>query len=279
MTNINTYFGVSSTTSTQSNRTTNTENNLFSTELLLSLIANDVVEETPTTSYYSLENSGDSIVSFTEGDTPKFSLNSNGKFTTTIDWSCYEKSLSDAQIDTLSRQYGGELTLEEYAEAMKAIARLESAKIEEDEILDEMSERIVYGEADLDTPEVVTMQSKYSAEFMDNLSFFDIDKNTEFYNSDANIFDEFKLSLENKNYDYVNFFSLLGEKGSDDKFKLALEGDELTTQIGENAKDVSFEENSPLNLNKYGGFSHLTPLIVQDIKSDIENMKNNKEVS
>lgn len=279
MTNINANFSTSYTTTSQNSRNTNDESNLFSTELLLALIETQQKQEETTTensSYYSLENSGsgDMLTSFTEMTlTEMYGLSSSGvsnskTFTTVIDWSCYEKTLSDSQIAGLSRQYGGELTLTEYAEAMKAIARLANAKNEEDEVLEEMSERIVYGEDDLNA-EVVTMQSKYSNEFMDNLKFYDIDKNTEFFNSDANIFDEFKLLLENTNYDYVNFFSLLGDgDGDTDKFKLAIQ-EVATTEIDE--KKVSIEEDSPLNLNKYGGFSHLTPLIVQDIKTEIEN--------
>lgn len=273
MTNINTNFGTSYSQTSQNSRNTNTENNSFSTELLLALIEAEQIqkpqtETTENTSYYSLENSGtgDGVTSFTQVSLSELSVNgtnNNKKFTTVIDWSTYEKTLSESQIAGLSRQYGGELTLSEYAEAMRAIARLANVKNEEDEVLEEMSDDIVYGEDEVST-EAVTMQSKYSDEFMESLNFYDIDKNTEFFNSDTNIFDEFKLLLENKNYDYVNFVSLLGEKGNDaDKFKLAIQ-DVESTQIAENK--VSIEEESPLNLNKYGGFSHLTPLIVQDIK-------------
>lgn len=288
MTNINTNFASTQSQTSQTSQTSrnqNTENNSFSTELLQALIAAQEAQtqaaqsaqtqsaQTTTyeNSYYSFENAGanDSIDSFTELKLTDVSVNKtkNGKFTTVIDWSAYDKILSDSQIAGLSRQYGGELTLVQFAEAMQAISRLAKAKDEEDEVLEEMSENIVDGNDTVDN-EVVTMQSKYSQDFMDSLNFYDINKNTDFFNSDANLFDEFKLLLENENYDYVNFFSLLGEKNND-KFNLAIK-DVDSTEIMENK--VSFEDDSPLNLNKYGGFSHLTPLIVQNIKDEINSI-------
>lgn len=279
MANINTNFGTSYSQTSRNYLNTNVENNSFSTELLLALIEAEQIqkpqsETSENSSYFSLENSGsgDNVTSFTQVSLSELSVNStnnNKKFTTVIDWSCYEKILSDTQIAGLSRQYGGELTLTEYAEAMRAIARLANVKNEEDEVLEEMSDDIVYGE-DAINAEYVTIQNKYADEFMESLNFYDIDNNTEFFNSDTNIFDEFKLLLENKNYDYVNFFSLLSQKDTD-KFKLAIQ-DIQSTNIDDN--NVSIEENSPLNLNKYGGFSHLTPLIVQDIKDKITELKN-----
>lgn len=275
MINVNSYVSFSNTQNTQTNSTQNTQSNKFSTDLLLALMGEEA-QTTPqsnTTTDYATYPSGDSLVSVefseTQDKMKSFLEGNNGKFTTTIDWSSYESSLSKTQIATLKSQFGGELTLLQYADAMKAIARLESAKVEEDEILEEMSEEIV--SSDIDTVETATIQSNYSAEFIDSLNFYDIDKNTEFYNSDTNLFNEFELSLVNKNYDYVNFMSLLGEKDND-KFKVLVEED-ASAQISDNTKVVSIEQDSPLNLNKYGGFSHLTPIIIQDIKTEIEELK------
>lgn len=273
MTNVNNNFENSlvKNNQTKQNEQTilNADGNTFSTELLNLLMQFEVKNE-PNTNQYSYE-SGDELLSFNASQLQAYSLgSSNGKFTAVIDWSCYDKILSDEQIATLSRQYGGELTLTEYAEAMKAIARLADAKNEEDEVLEEMSEKFVYGEDELNSNDYANSQV---AEFMESLNFYDIDKNTEFYNSDANIFDEFKLLYHNKNYDYEHFLSLLGEQNND-KFTFVAQN-EQSTQFGDNAKEVSIEANSPLNLNKYGGFSHLTPLIVQDIKSELDKVKEN----
>lgn len=233
----------------------------FSTHLLNELISKDENNSLKTENETSNEITEQVIMDFLNG--------SNGKFTATIDWSVYKDKLSDTQIAGLSRQYGGELTITQYAQAMKAIAKLEQMKLDEDEVLAEMSEKTITQQEET----AQTNQDNQSNELMESLNFLTINQDTIFADANPDIFQEFALKLYNQNNDISNFYSLLGE----DEFEKSKYGEfSINTENPlENTKVESDSVNSnsaPLGLNSMGQYAHLTPILVQNIKEEIEKI-------
>lgn len=222
---------------------TNADRGLFATELLQNLIGKDSNENSTETYVPSTEK-----IPPTSSEIEAFLNSSKGRYTTTINWDDYKKVLSPEQIESLSREFGGELTLMQYAEAMKVIDRLATAETEEEETIDEMADEVAKVE------EVPENYGAYGEVFVNSLNFFEINADTVFKDYEEITFEN--ININNKNYDSEMYVSLLG-------------GDEDTDPAIIKALQAAMDETNatPLGLGDDGSITHLSPLLIQSMNA------------